>query len=91
MIHDNGEANTSENSINKSVEILFGPQAFDDFISFIMSMISIGVQGLKKMRLSFEFFKFFEKLSFALGILGSIDVPIFTKKVVQRFGHINVR
>ena len=25
MIHDNGEANSSENSINKLVEILFGP------------------------------------------------------------------
>ena len=80
MIHDNGEANTSEKSINKLVEILFGQQAFDDVISFIMSMISIGVQEFKKMLLSFEFFKYFEKLSFALGILASIDVPIFTKK-----------
>ena len=83
MIHDNGEANTSENSINKLVGILFGPQAFDDFISFIMSMISIRVQGVKKMLLSFEFFKYFEKLSFALGILASIDVPIFTKKLFK--------
>ena len=62
------------------MEILLGPQAFEDFILFIISTISVGVQGFRNMLLLLGKPKYEEKLLLDLGILTSMEDPMLTKK-----------
>ena len=74
-----GYTNTWENSIRRLVDILFGPQDFEDFILLIISKIPVGVHGLRNILLLFGLPKNEEKCFGDFGIFASTVDPIFTK------------
>ena len=64
IIETKGFINKSENSMRRLVEMLFGPQAFDDFKLPIIIRSSYSVQGFTKILLLFGFTKYDEKYFF---------------------------
>ena len=60
------------------MEILFSPQAFDDFMLFIMGTRSIGLQGFRKMLLLFDSFKYEEKLSLEQDFDEITEIPDYS-------------
>ena len=85
-IETNGYINNSENLISRFVEIVWGQQAFNGFILFIICKISMGVQGWRNMVLLFKSSKDEEKLFLDLRFFHSPEDPIFTKNSFKYSG-----
>ena len=62
------------------MDILLGPQDFEDFILLIIVNISVDVHGVRNMLLLFALHKNEEKCFWDLGICASSEDPMFTKK-----------
>ena len=69
--------------MRRLVDILFGPQDFEDFILLIISKISVGVQSLRNILLLFGLPKNEEKCFGDSGIFASTEDPMFTKKSLR--------
>ena len=75
----------SPNSISKFVETLFGPDALEHFICLIKEEISVTSHGTKKMLSRFSSPRNAEKGNLDLGILASIEDPIFVENSLKEF------
>ena len=77
---DRGCTNRSDNSINKEVDILLGPQDFEVSMLPIIKVSPITVHAVRKSFLLFDSLRYEIKQALDLGSFASTDDPMSTKK-----------